>query len=109
MKMTCTVVALGLMLASPLAFALETQTYQVTGPVVEINNDVIVVQKGKEKWEIARNSETKIGKKFKAKVGDKITVRYRMTATSVEPKSETTMTSADPANADKPAVKAAAK
>jgi hypothetical protein len=41
-----------------------------------------VVQKGKEKWEIARNAETKV--KGDLKVGAKVTIEYRMTATTVE-------------------------
>ena len=38
-----------LMLASSQAFA-GTKTYQATGPVLEVKDDMIVVQKGKEKW-----------------------------------------------------------
>lgn len=58
-------------------------TYQVTGPVLEVSADKIVVQKGKERWEIARDSSTKMGD---VKVGDKVTIHYRMTATEVEGK-----------------------
>ena len=36
-----------------------TKTYQVTGPVLEVRPDAIVVQKGTEKWEIARDPNTK--------------------------------------------------
>jgi hypothetical protein len=60
------------------------KTYQVTGPVVEINDQTIVVQKGDEKWEIARSAGTKL--KGTPKVGDKVTVHYQMTATSIEGK-----------------------
>jgi len=58
-------------------------TYQVTGPVLEVSADKITVQKGKERWEIARDSSTKMGD---VKVGDKVTIHYRMTATEVESK-----------------------
>lgn len=34
--------------------------YQVTGPVLEVRDDAIVVQKGNEKWEIARDKATGI-------------------------------------------------
>jgi len=34
--------------------------YQVTGPVLEVRDDAIVVQKGNEKWEIARDKATSI-------------------------------------------------
>jgi hypothetical protein len=70
-----------LLLASPASAAVNT--YQVTGPVLEVGADKIVVQKGKERWEIARDSSTKMGD---VKVGDKVTIHYRMTATEVEGK-----------------------
>src|SRR5688572_1546444 len=59
-------------------------TYQVTGPIIVMNEKVIVVQKGKERWELARDQMTKI--KGELKVGDKVTIRYRMMATVVEKK-----------------------
>ncbi len=57
--------------------------YQVTGPVLEVGPDKIVVQKGKDRWEIARDASTKMGD---VKVGDKVTIHYRMTGTDVEGK-----------------------
>jgi len=69
-----------------LAQAAPTKTYQVTGPVLELRDDVIVVQKGKEKWEISRAADTKI--KGDLKVGAKVTIEYRMSAATVEAKSE---------------------
>ncbi len=71
--------AAALLLASPLAMA-----YQVTGPVLEMTDSKIVVQKGKEKWELARDAGTKVT--GDVKVGDKVTVEYKMTATSIEAK-----------------------
>jgi hypothetical protein len=68
--------------ASPLLAA--TKTYQVTGPVLAVTDEAITVQKGQEKWEIARNPETKVTGDLK--VGAKVTIEYRMTATSVEVK-----------------------
>src|SRR4051812_49749342 len=65
------------------AFA-ATRTYQVTGPVLEARPDAVVVQKGTEKWEIARDSSTKVTGDLK--VGAKVTVEYRMTAASIEVK-----------------------
>ncbi len=67
-----------------LANAAPTKTYQVTGPVLELRDDVIVVQKGKEKWEIARGADTKV--KGDLKVGAKVTIEYRMSAATVEAK-----------------------
>ncbi len=60
------------------------KTYQVTGPVLEVSDAVIVVQKGQDRWEIARDAGTKI--QGELKVGAKVTIEYRMTATTVEVK-----------------------
>lgn len=60
------------------------RTYQVTGPVLEVRNDMIAVQKGNDRWEIARDPSTQV--KGDLKVGSKVTVEYRMTATQVEVK-----------------------
>jgi hypothetical protein len=76
--------ALALSLFAAPAFAALPKTYQVTGPVLEVHDDVIVVMKGKEKWEIARTADTKI--KGELKVGSKVTIEYRMTAATVETK-----------------------
>lgn len=83
MKRLAAVFALSALLASSLAVAAE-KAYQVTGPVVEVNDARIVVQKGKEKWEIARDANTKV--KGDLKQGAKVTIQYRMTATSIEVK-----------------------
>ena len=60
--------------------------YQVTGPVLEVSDSKIVVQKGKERWEIARAPNTKITGDLK--VGSKVTIEYSMTAKSVDVKSD---------------------
>ena len=69
-----------------LAFAGSLKTYQVTGPVLEVKDDVIVVEKGKEKWEIARDKATKVTGDLK--VGSKVTIQYQMKATEIEVKAE---------------------
>jgi hypothetical protein len=71
---------------SSMAFAAGTKTYQVTGPVLEVNDSMIAVQKGKDRWEIARDSSTKVNGDLK--VGAKVTVTYTMSATDVEVKAE---------------------
>ena len=48
----------------------------------------MTVQKGSEKWEIARNASTKVTGDLK--VGAKVTIQYTMTATDIEVKSGTT-------------------
>ncbi len=73
-------------LAAVTAGAASLKTYQVTGPVLEVRDDAIVVEKGKEKWEIARDKDTKVAGDLK--VGTKVTVQYQMKATSVEVKPE---------------------
>src|SRR5881398_2236635 len=58
--------------------------YQVTGPILEVNDSMIAVQKGKDRWEIARDSNTKATGELKT--GEKVTVHYTMTATNIEVK-----------------------
>ena len=71
-------------LCATLAFAGAVKTYQVTGPVLEVTDDMIAVQKGKDRWEIAKSADTKVVGDLK--VGCKVTIEYRMTATKVEVK-----------------------
>lgn len=78
--------SLGLTLVGLPALAAAPKTYQVTGPVLEVTDTTITVQKGKEKWEIARDKDTKVTGELKT--GAKVTIEYRMTATSVEVKAE---------------------
>ena len=68
---------------SSVAFA-GGKTYEVTGPVLEVNDSMIVVQKGKDRWEINRDANTKVT--GDVKVGDKVHVTYTMSATNVEVK-----------------------
>jgi hypothetical protein len=68
------------------AVAAAPKTYQVTGPVLELTPDMIVVQKGKDRWEIARDASTKVTGDLK--VGSKVTIEYRMTAASIDVKPE---------------------
>jgi hypothetical protein len=65
------------------AFA-APHTYQVTGPVLELSDKSIVISKGKENWEIARDANTKIP--ADVKVGSKVTIEYTMTAVGVTDK-----------------------
>ncbi len=69
---------------SSIAFAGSAKDYQVTGPILEMSDSMIAVQKGKDRWEIARDSSTKSSGEMK--VGDKVTVHYTMTATEIEAK-----------------------
>ncbi len=76
-------VLLAVLLGAPL-YAAAVKTYQVTGPVLEVTSDMIVVQKGQDRWEIARDASTKVTGDLK--VGAKVTIEYRMTAASIESK-----------------------
>src|SRR5436305_13968836 len=69
---------------SSMAFAAGAKTYEVTGPVLEVNDSMIAVQKGKDRWEINRDSNTKVT--GDAKVGEKAHITYTMSATDVEVK-----------------------
>lgn len=66
------------------AFAADAKDYQVTGPVLEKTDSMIAVQKGKDRWEIQLSSSTTGA--ADVKVGDKVTIHYTMSATSVEAK-----------------------
>ncbi len=60
------------------------KTYQVTGPVLEMTDSAITVQKGSEKWVLKKDATTP--SKGEVKVGSKVTIEYSMTATSIEAK-----------------------
>ena len=64
----------------------SVKSYQVTGPLLEVNDSMIAVQKGKDRWEIARDANSKVTGDLK--VGAKVTIKYTMTATEVEVKAE---------------------
>lgn len=66
------------------AFAAGAKTYEVTGPVLEANDSMIAVQKGKDRWEVNRDASTKVT--GDVKVGEKVHITYTMTATDVEVK-----------------------
>jgi hypothetical protein len=65
--------------------AADTKSYQVTGPVLDVTPTAITVQKGNDKWEIARTSSTKVTGDLKT--GAKVTIYYTMVASEVEVKS----------------------
>ena len=77
----CVLLLSFVLLTSMLALAAASKTYQVTGPVLDIKGDVVTVQKGTEKWEITVDKSTKTTGDLK--VGSKVTIEYRMTATTV--------------------------
>ena len=83
MKRILSMFAAVFLLAS-VAIAAGPKDYQVTGPVLDVTDEVITVQKGSDKWEIGRNKDTKINGDLKK--GSKVTIHYKMTASSVDVK-----------------------
>ena len=73
-----------LSLSLPQLASAKAKQYQVTGPVLEVTDSMIVIQKGKDRWEIDRDADTKVDGELK--VGEKVTVYYTMTAAKVEVK-----------------------
>jgi len=58
------------------------KTYQFTGVVKTVEGDTFTVQKSAtETWEFSKDASTK----GTPKIGDKVTVKYRMIATDIEP------------------------
>src|SRR6185503_13855510 len=83
MKAAFSLLAAASLAFSSVAFA-GAKTYEVSGPVLEVNDSMIVVQKGKDRWELNRDANTKVT--GDVKVGDKVHVTYTMSATEVEVK-----------------------
>src|SRR5215831_270143 len=86
MKTSLSLLAVISLALSGAAFAADAKDYQVTGPVLEVNDSMIAVQKGKDRWELKKDSSTKTS--GDVKVGAKVTVHYTMTATDIEAKAE---------------------
>jgi hypothetical protein len=82
-KKAFSLIAAASLALSSLTFA-GAKTYEVTGPVLEVNDSMIVVKKGNDRWELDRDSNTKVN--GDVKVGDKVHINYTMTAKDVEVK-----------------------
>jgi Holliday junction resolvasome RuvABC DNA-binding subunit len=67
------------------AFA-AAKSYQVTGTVLDVKDDTIIVDKKGEKFEIGWPASTKVNGAVKK--GDKVTVYYTMSAVEAEIKGE---------------------
>jgi hypothetical protein len=90
------------------AYAAAAKTYQFTGVVKSVDGATFTVQKSaSETWEFSTDASTK----GTPKVGDKVTVQYRMIATSIESKAAAgpAATKQAPAATSKPAAPAAKK
>jgi hypothetical protein len=85
LKKSILALSLAILLALPI-LASPPKTYQVTGPVLELTADTIVVKKGSDRWEIARDASTKVTGDLK--VGATVTIQYRMSAASIDVKAD---------------------
>ena len=74
-----------LSLAAAPCYAAGVKAYQVTGPILAMDADTITVQKGSEKWQIARGAANIPAD---AKVGSKVTIMYTMSATELTVKDD---------------------
>jgi hypothetical protein len=82
MKRIMILVVVAVMVMAGAAFA--GKTYQFTGKVLEVKDNIIVVDKNGEKFEMAKDATTKV--KGDLKVGAKVTVKYESRATEIEVK-----------------------
>ena len=98
-KFASTLLLAGALFGASALAAAGAKTYQVTGPVMEVQGDVVTVQKGKDLWQINLPVGTTVKK------GDKVTITYTMTATKVEVKGAPAAKAEKPAKAVKPAKK----
>ena len=78
-------VVLAVMLVGGIGYTAE-ENYQFTGTVKSVENGTFTVEKSaKEAWTFSTDASTK----GTPKVGDKVTVYYKMVATEVEAKAAT--------------------
>jgi hypothetical protein len=74
------------LVVAAIAYARAPKDYQVTGPVLEMDGDHLIVQKGTEKWELSYDKDTKVTGELKA--GAKVEIKYVMKAVSIDVKAE---------------------
>ncbi len=74
----------GLLFSAIAASTSDVKSYQVTGPVLDMNSSSITVKKGSDNWQLARDKSTKVTGDLK--VGSKVTIYYTMMATEIDVK-----------------------
>jgi len=77
--------ALVVVMAFTVVYAVP-KTYQWTGEVTEVKDDMVAVKKGKEIWQFSRDKDTKMSGDLK--VGSKVTVEYTMKAVKIDNKTD---------------------
>ena len=80
MKKSSLILTLAAFFVAAVSLNAGTQTYQVTGPVLAVEESSITVDKGGDKWEISADGAT-LGS---VKVGDKVTIKYQMVAKKID-------------------------
>src|SRR4029434_6796138 len=85
-KLPLSLLAAASLALSSAAFAAGAKTYEVTGPLLEVTDSMIVIAKGakQERWQINSHDHTKVTGDLK--VGEKVKITYTMSATDVEVK-----------------------
>jgi hypothetical protein len=58
-----------------------SKTYMIDGTITDIKGDVLTIQKDNAKYEMTRDAGAKVNGEMK--VGSKVTVVYKMTATTI--------------------------
>ncbi len=82
-KIACLGLALVLIAIVAVSLGAATKTYQFTGTVKSVDGNTFTVEKSaKETWTFETAGDTKGA----PKVGDKVTVHYKMVATEIESK-----------------------
>lgn len=90
-----------------LAVALRAQPareYQIAGTVVALTERVVTIEKAGEKWEIDRSAGPRI--EGDVALGRRVTIRYRMAATSIDGRPDSPATEAALSRAEQAAKKA---
>jgi hypothetical protein len=64
-----------------IASAAGSKTYMISGTITDMKGDVFTIQKDNTKYEMSRDAEAKVNGDLK--VGSKVTVVYKMTATTI--------------------------
>lgn len=77
-------VLVGLLMA--LSVNAATRAVVISGPVTEVRDDVIVIQKGKQQWEIARGAATKV--RGELRKGALVTIEVYLSAGTIDVREE---------------------
>jgi len=63
-----------------------TRAILITGPITDVREDMIVIQKGKQQWEIARGPSTKV--RGELRKGALVTIEVYLSAGTIDVREE---------------------